>query len=181
MPKFHYKVELTDGTIATRKSFREYTHLIEISPQPIEGYIADCNKSIAQEWERWKSYNKTPEEIEEIIRVQDLNDTIRIRNYNHLSDADKVAQITSTMESNRKWNSVERYADSRKDIEARIKKYEERRDKAIADGHPTVGNYFASNWCGSLSLAVKKKMSRDVRYWTDRGHTARIVSTPLGQ
>ena len=180
MPKFQYKVELADGTIAKRNSFREYTHVIEISPQPIEGYIADCDKKIAYEQSRWESYNKTAEEIAELVKVEDLNDTIRIGSYNYLSDADKVARITASMEQNRVWHSVEKYAENRKQIEGIIKRVEERRDKAIADGHPTVGDYFVSNWCGSLPLAVKKKTSRDVRYWTDRGHTARIVPTPLG-
>ncbi len=181
MPKFHYKVELADGTIAKRSSFREYTHMIEISPQSIEGYVIDCNKGIAREQESWESYNKTPEEIDEIIKVRDLNDTVRIRNYDYLSDADKVARITSTMESTRRWHSVEQYAKERAVIESRIKGIEERRDKAIADGHPTVGDYFASNWCGSLALAEKKVNSRDVRYYTDRGYTVRILPTFLGQ
>jgi len=181
MPKFHYKVELTDGTIAHRKSFREYTHVIEISPQPIEGYIADFDKKIAYEQSQWESYDKTAEEIEELVKLADLNDTIRIGNWDFLSDADKVARITSSMEQNRRWHSVEKYAENRKQIEENIKRLEERRDKAIADGHQTIGNYFVSNWCGSLPLAIKKKTSSDVRYWTDRGHTARIVATPLGE
>ena len=181
MPKFHYKVELADGTIAKRSSFREYTHLIEISPQSIRGYIADLNRLIDNERDNWESHNKTPEEIAVQMYDENVNDTNRISAWNWLSEEDKTRNILSAIDSNAKWYSVERYAEARDNIAERIKNIEDKRDKAIADGHPTVGEYFASNWCGSLALAQKKVNSADIRYYTDRGRTARIVPTFLGE
>jgi hypothetical protein len=181
MPKFHYRVALADGTIAKRSSFREYTHLIEISPQTIEGWVNDRNNAIAQEQEHWERYNKTPEEIEQEFRASIMSEISHIQSSDWTSEEAKEKRIESAVASRRYWFSAEKYAESREYSEARIKKIEEERDKGIADGHPTVGDYFASNWCGSLALAEKKLNSRDVRYWTDRGHTARIVATPLGE
>lgn len=161
MPRFHYKVELADGSIAKRSSERVYTHLIEISPRTLESFVKEENERIAT----WQ--NELDKSTDKYITEQ-VAEQVANRRARGIPE-DQVIAIAVDLH---KW-----YVARREETKQRIADHIAMRDVAIADGHPTVGNYFASNWCGSLELAKKKLNSGEIRYWTARGRTARIVPT----
>jgi hypothetical protein len=178
MPKFIYKVPLTDGTIAKRTSHRVYTHLIEISPRTLESFVYEMNEKVSVYQKMIEEYRETDFATEIDRSVSEWVERMSGRG---LSDKVYNEMLGNHIGSAEAWYNADNYARIIESCEEKIAEYEQMRDVAIADGHPTIGNYFASNWCGSYDLANKKMNSADVRYWTDKGRTARIVPTPSAE
>lgn len=178
MPKFHYRITLADGTIAKRKTDRIYTHLIEISPPPIEEWVKDMNDNIARQEKYIKQYQKTDKSIAEIAQSM-LSAKLAQATEAYGNDYARIKSSMEYFEEYVRTNvTAERYAKTREMYEKTRDEAVAKRDSVIASGVTHVGGYFASNWCGTRELAYKKLNSADVRYWTDRGRTARIVPTP---